>query len=881
MLIPFLLASAAAAAVPPTLKQVIVVHKTHFDIGYTELARDVVTRYRTTMIDKALDVMDMSRALPPEQRFIWTVPGWPMSQILWDGQEPARRERVLRAFRSGQFAVHALPFTTHTESLDLEDLVRGLGFSSRLARMAAIELPRDAKMTDVPSHSWVLPTLLKHAGVEFLHLGSNRMSSNPDLRPRFGIDPEHPEWYGHSLFWWEGPDGSRLLTMYSRAYGSTLAPPPDWPYQTWLAMIHTGDNAGPPTPEAVRKLIDSAAAEMPGVKVRFGRLSDFADAILAEKPDLPVIRADMPDTWIHGIGSLPAETAAARIERPRTAALEALNTLLRAWGAGAAEESATVAAAWEQTLLYGEHTWGFDAKKFPRLYGDEWRQARAEGKFKRLEESWAEHGGYARRAVELVEPKLREQLETLARSVRAKGKRVVVFNALAWERGGVVEIDAAGPCPAALRDGVTGAVIAVEKTAAGCRFVATAVAPMGYRTYLWADAAGPDSALRSDDTAGVIENEFYRVRLDPAAGRIVSIIDKPSGREFVDSTADAGFGQYLAERFSAADMTRFVETYTKPIISATWGDFGKPGLPAGPPYRLTATRGMRLELRRSAVSVSAVMTAPAGALEVTLYAGRPSLDIAWRIAAKQADPWPEAGWLAFPLRVQDPEFRFARLGAVVDPARDTVRGVNHDVYCLNGGVAVLQRDRSGVALCPLDSPLVSLDRPGLWHYSKEFFARRPYVFLNVFNNVWGTNFAQWSEGRWSSRVRLWTIDAWKDAATLTEPSSEARSPLLGAIADGPAGSLPPAQTGPRIPAPGVIVTAFGRNPDGPGTILRLWEQAGVDRSCEVCLPAAMNVRSASPVDLRGRAAGPALRPANGCFKVSLRHYAPVSYVLTP
>ena len=53
-------AGAPAAADPPPAKveQVIVVFKTHFDIGYTDLARNVVKRYRTSMIDKALDVCD-------------------------------------------------------------------------------------------------------------------------------------------------------------------------------------------------------------------------------------------------------------------------------------------------------------------------------------------------------------------------------------------------------------------------------------------------------------------------------------------------------------------------------------------------------------------------------------------------------------------------------------------------------------------------------------------------------------------------------------------------------------------------------------------------------------------------------------------------------
>jgi alpha-mannosidase len=192
--------------------QVIVVFKTHFDIGYTDLADNVVTRYRSTMIDKALDLIDQSRQLPLQYQLAWTVPGWPLQQILFEGQSRERRERVLKAIRDGRLAFHVLPFTTHTESLDLEDLVRGLGFSSSLARDLGLPLPRDAKMTDVPEHTWIIPTILRHAGVTFLHIGCNGMSSPPEV----------PD-----LFWWEGPDGSRLLTMNTgKSYGTGLLPPP-------------------------------------------------------------------------------------------------------------------------------------------------------------------------------------------------------------------------------------------------------------------------------------------------------------------------------------------------------------------------------------------------------------------------------------------------------------------------------------------------------------------------------------------------------------------------------------------------------------------------------------------------------------------------------
>src|SRR5512143_4123657 len=94
------LALLAARSEAAPVDQVIVVFKTHFDIGYTDMASNVVQRYRTSMIDQALAVVDESRGLPPNQQFVWTVPGWPMAKITqdWPGQTADRQRRVLAAF---------------------------------------------------------------------------------------------------------------------------------------------------------------------------------------------------------------------------------------------------------------------------------------------------------------------------------------------------------------------------------------------------------------------------------------------------------------------------------------------------------------------------------------------------------------------------------------------------------------------------------------------------------------------------------------------------------------------------------------------------------------------------------------------------------------
>jgi hypothetical protein len=49
------------------------------------------------------------------------------------------------------------------------------------------------------------------------------------------------------LSWWQGPDGSKLLTLYNNGYGSSALRPSSWPFKTWLFISMTGDNQGPPS----------------------------------------------------------------------------------------------------------------------------------------------------------------------------------------------------------------------------------------------------------------------------------------------------------------------------------------------------------------------------------------------------------------------------------------------------------------------------------------------------------------------------------------------------------------------------------------------------------------------------------------------------------
>ena len=131
-----------------------------------------------------------------------------------------------------------------------------------------------------------------------------------------------------------------------------------------------------------------------------------------------------------------------------------------------------------------------------------------------------------------------------------------------------------------------------------------------------------------------------------------------------------------------------------------------------------------------------------------------------------------------------------------------MRSSNHDLFCLNGGLTVEGADGGRTGICPIDAQLVSLERPGLWHYSRDFVAHKPDVFVVLFDNLYSTNFAQWIEGSWSSRVRLWLIEPRESTpSSLIGTSWEARVACLAAVSDAAPGKLPPQATGLAVEKP--------------------------------------------------------------------------------
>ncbi|HEX7261032.1 MAG TPA: hypothetical protein VF258_04400 [Luteolibacter sp.] len=826
---------------PTQVTDVWVVFKTHCDIGYTDTIENVLHKFRVPMMDSALRIFDEDRKLPANQRFSWMLAGWPLKHVLGPQQDPARKVRLEQAVREGSLGIGAIPFSLHSETGELEDMVRGLGYASQVAREYGRPLPIAAKMTDVPCHSWVWPTMLSHAGVEFLQLGCNDNSGH--------LEVPH-------LFWWEGPDGSRVLCNFTEKYGSTILPPKGWPAKNYLAMIMTHDNTGPPSSADVAALRAAAAQRLPGVSVHFGTLDDFARAIKAENPDIPTVRGDMPDTWIHGWMSMPVEAKISRNTRPLQPVMDILDTELRAWGQQTDDLAPALARVYELGNLHSEHTFGPAGPAMgpwnsgtPRdLYGEEWKAARARGAYKKYEAVFDDKRAFSHEEAEIVQRELNKRLDLLAKAVNTEGKRIVVFNGLPWPRSGPVEVD-------------------------GKSYFVKDVPACGYVTLKAESGKTGAPAL----TGNTLDTPFYKVTFDLARGGISSLIDKKSGRELVDQTSPYALGQFLHERFDAQRMKEWHLAYSRPRGGQPLA-FIKSTTPQDLTYAALTPKGWTLEVKSNGVADVATLTAgdtlglaKGIAMVFTLPRQQSTFGVEWRVTEKTGDPIPEGGWICMPFAIDKPEFKLGRLAGPIDPTKDIVTGANKDLLCLNSGMTIRGSDGGGIGLCAIDSPCVSLGESGLWKYTLGDIAPKSSVFVHLYNNEWHTNCPEWIEGTWNSRIQVWP------GTDLTTPSWEARTPLLAAVADGPAGPLPATQSGIGVSRPGVLVTAFGQNPDGKGTLLRLWEQNGESNPVTVTLPGQFT--TAVPVNLRGERSGSPIKIANGKLTIPLGKYAPASFLL--
>ena len=372
-----------------TIKKIIVIFKTHLDIGFTDFSANVTKKYMESYLPGAATAANELKEKNGDARLVWTTGSWLIEEYLrtHSGKEG---DAVRKCIQNGDICWHGLPFTTHTELMSAELLEYGLSISKKLDETFGKKTIA-AKMTDVPGHTKAMIPFLKKAGIEFLHIGVNPASSVPCVPP---------------LFRWQADNGDMITVMYQTDYGEFAVIEGT---DTAVYFAHTGDNLGVQSTEKIEEIFAKIHTEYPDAEIKAGNLNDLALAVREVENTLPIITDEIGDTWIHGVGTDPKKVSQFR-------ALERLYAKLPD-----GDDKETLARG---LIMIPEHTWGLDVKTHLNDHEhydrDDFNEIRKTGfNYLKMEKSWREQRAYITDTVEKHSGENRQKaLELIAESER-------------------------------------------------------------------------------------------------------------------------------------------------------------------------------------------------------------------------------------------------------------------------------------------------------------------------------------------------------------------------------------------------------------------------------------------------------------------------------
>jgi len=820
---------------PTRLWRIYCAPATHTDIGYTDI-QDKVIALHNRNTDLALELIAKYPAYHWNLESSWAAQMWLRDRPAW------RHKELFEASRQARLGIESSYLNMLTGLCSTEELIRDLYYSARLHRENGVPF-KSHTLTDAPSHVWTVPTILANAGIKYLSVGVNQTRA-----PLFkkNIHKKSP-------FWWEGPDGSRVLTWFTAGYSQAgriglkdgiermrtairadlygwRQRGDNYPYDAILLHGAYSDNVS--IGQGMARSITDYNATYAYPKVVLCSNDVFFEYIEETFPDkIPTVRGGGGSWWEDGAGSSAVETGINRVTHEDAVAAEAVWATL----AGTLEDSAFPQSefdrVWDNVLLYDEHTWGAHNS----IYNPD-------SDF--VHRQWAIKAAYATDAADETKRLLGRGLERLVSRVKVEDGSVLVFNPTGRARTDVVHVKI--PRGSVIMEGetVVPQQIAHEDTAlrdVTMAFVATDVPAVGYRTYcVVTEGSQLEQPQRFKDN--VLENDFYRVTFDQETGAIASIIDKKLNKELVDAKSPYKLGQMIYAAGGGQDGKTQVNCPNTDQIE----------------FKVSTGKGIAQAgngaVYSSVKSSAALHRFKVAEMETILYEAQKRIDFVFRLN-KDLTYEKEAVYIAFPIGGANPKFRYEIGAGSVRPNEDHFPGACRDWFAVQRWVTV-NTDGAAVAWSALDTPLITLCQMTPGHWLDELEISNGTIFAYTMNNYWFTNYKAGQDGWFTFRYSL-TSDASIDPNAASVFGEQSQSPLRATVAFSGRGqtSMPSMHSFCSVSPANVMLTALKRADDGKGIIARVRELAGVDSNAVVSI-ALPGVTGAARCDLVERDLGP-------------------------
>ncbi|NPV54168.1 MAG: alpha-mannosidase [Firmicutes bacterium] len=451
-------------------------------------------------------------------------------------------ERIQEKIRSGQWEVTASTWVEGDLNMARgESIARHLLYSKRyLMNKFGVE-PRICWEPDTFGHPWTLPQILKKTGIDYYY----------HMRAGKGIP----------LYWWEGPDGSRVMAFNEPNTYNNVADPAELigralmlkeevGVKDSLIVYGVGDHGGGPTRAEIAKA--KALDGEPGFPhVKLSRAVDFFDAVAKENPELPVVRDELNFVFDG------CYTTHADIKRHNR---RCENLLLDA------ETFAAISSLMGSSYPYDLLWKAWDITLFNQFHDILDGSA--------IGPSYRYSDRLARSAEEYASAVIRQALLDIAKDIPGKGVPkgvagvpIVVFNSLGWDRTDVVTLPTAGlelPEKPVIKE-ADGTPHPVQLAGDKLIFVAPGVPSLGYKVFYLCNGdgeghgeghgygygdgdgcgdcswgleregrdvrdAGPEAGVLASAQDWRLENEYLSLKVDPDSGCLTEVYDKAARR---------------------------------------------------------------------------------------------------------------------------------------------------------------------------------------------------------------------------------------------------------------------------------------------------------------------------------------------------------------
>jgi len=789
----------------------------HVDIGYTQ-SQDVVKKITARNLINAMNIAKQTESYPEGARYIWNTEAvWATENFLREAT-PEQKIAFIEAVKKGQVALDANYASFNTSVCSDEELLRIFQAGLRINKLTGIKSNTMVQI-DVPGISWGMAQAAAQYGIKGIIDFPNSSYHNNTLfqRPFYFVAPDGKT----KVLYIEGPQYD--LGWYWKASKIKPSPYPTFenPADGWIQdypavmdFIKTKNPSENFIPISYLTK-ETDALEKEGLPYDYFTMTwsmsdnsildaDLPDAVKAWNEEyayprlvissgkeiieayekkfgnmFPERHGDLTEYWTDGLGSDALHTGYNRLAKERLSQAEITWTMLNPRSLAKAPLS-NIYDSWQWILLGSEHTWGY------------WKPERPISKtIEAVKASYFENADKTSR--EILE-------ETLQPITSPESNTIAVLNALSWPRTGLVTLTEQ---QIKAYNGVmdySGKLLPSQRLSTGeLVFLANEIPALGSRTFQLLNTKNlkPSTLMASDS---ILENSLIKVVINKQTGDIVSLFDKHTSHEFVNSKSPFALNSY-----------RYVIGRDSSIQ-------------AGIPTEVTVSIKENGPVVASLKVESKAPGCKSLSREIRIIANQPQVEII-NILDKISTTTKESVHFGFAFDVPDGTIRFDIPWGVMNPQTEQLPGgANQNFLAFQRWIDVTN-SQYGVAWTCIEMPLVELggitiNRKSSRQVEDQYVKNLPFdnrtIVSYALNNQWHVNFPMEQGGIIPFHYAILPHGTY-DPVVTNRFGMEQNRPLVAVLSN----KNPVKNPLVSIDNPRVFISALNPSEDGKAVMLRL------------------------------------------------------------